>query len=148
MRKLALCSVLFITILALPQGISSPSFPMQDVRVQEFHVFDYFMLQPPEVLLIFFKDGTVYAFTTNDEYRVAIEAHLLISWLDNKGHPIEGALLIIHSHPNPAPFSQEDMGVYYILRHHGFRGYYAIYYPFSGKTKYLEKGNASSKEKQ
>jgi hypothetical protein len=109
--------------------------------VGEGNLYRAYFKEPFESALVFYRDGTVFSFTTHDSYIINIPPEYVYDYLvKQKNKPINEVLFIVHNHDRPASFSTGDKDFYHYMKAKGFNGYFIIYYTFSGRIKILEEG--------
>ena len=108
-----------------------------DAYVREFDLLKDQFREPCEVLLVIFPDLKGIAITSQDENKIAVPESIIIDQIRQRGRELVDVLGMVHNHPDPSRFSEKDNRFYYHMVDKGFKGFFYIYYPHSGKV--LEK---------
>ena len=128
-------SALYLNDSALSTGWESVS--GSPAYVRDFQLLEDQFDEPYEILLIIFHDLTGIAITSRDEDKIAVPESIIIDQIRQRGRELGDVLGMVHNHPDPSRFSENDNRFYYHMVDKGFKGFFYIYYPHSGKV--LEK---------
>jgi hypothetical protein len=141
--RYALAAIFFLIILAAfaffnlimqqdSQGpISSVAAPPTLAYVESGNIFSAFFKEPFERVVLLARDGTFYAFTTQDENAIAVYPEQIYKHLLKQGTEAKDLVIIIHNHWYPDKFSPGDLCFYRYFVKRGFQGSFCIFYSYS-----------------
>ena len=136
-----LISISLMGLIGWAQTESTPALAQsQDVEVWvgrgEF--FDEIFRDPWEIALFMFEDGHYFTITTMEEARIGCPIGMVMSQIRIDDRTPAELLFVVHTHRRPRGFSYTDKRFYGRLVSEGFVGRFGIYYPASGKIKWME----------
>lgn len=102
------------------------------VRLDASNLFIDTFKEPFEVCLFMFSTGSWFTVTTQAVDRIEVPTSQILAMVDALGG-VRQLLLVVHSHPGPAGFSPADNAFYSMLKDHGFRGVYGVYFTLGRK---------------
>jgi hypothetical protein len=81
------------------------------------------------------SDLRLFIFNSGENERIAGPESRISEYLVEQGVEIDEIVLIIHNHFTPRRFTERNNKTYYYFKNKGFRGFFAIYYPATGKVR-------------
>lgn len=100
--------------------------------------FDELFREPFETLAIYTECGKTITVTNHLENRVNVTFDEIESYLESVGSEIASIKVLIHNHLVPYRWSVRDKEFYRNLKRMGFKGQFALYFPWSKNVRYME----------
>jgi hypothetical protein len=137
-----------ITVLTLMMSVPVASFTQSEIQTivtiyEKAPAIEKIFTEPFETLAIITNDGKAITVTNQLENQVRSSIGELENYLKSISHDFDTVELIIHNHPTPARWSEQDRRFYNRLKREGFKGDFVLYFPMSRSMKYL--GNREAK---
>lgn len=136
LRRLIFNRAILLIFIILVLIILSQSLFSQ-IYVTKGLLFPDFFKEPFETAVFVLKDGRFYTFSSHHEHGIYLYGggSVIIEYLKKEGINIEDVAIVIHNHLTPASFSPINHRFFHQLQQAGFKGFFAIYYPFSKKVR-------------
>jgi hypothetical protein len=104
--------------------------------VSKFNLFEIAFKEPTESILIQFRNGDIYIYTTLDISGVTADpAHIMDDLTRINGEKISDIIQITHNHFSHRTFSETDDAFLRYFKAHGFTGDFNIYHTESKKVE-------------
>lgn len=138
MVKRTLLGIVIFFLLCFPLVNKSASESIM-IHIKKGNLYKEAFTEPFESVLTFFVNGDIVIMTAKDPYCIPVTPTLFIKYINDNGDSIKGAMLIIHNHLAPYPFSKPDINFYHGVKRRGFHGLFLLYYPFNNRVvPYIE----------
>ena len=120
-----LCAVLAVVVVLNPQAY-----------VSRFNLFENIFKDLNESILIQFRDGDVFIYTSSEVGRAAVDpARIIEDLTKTKGKKISDIIQITHNHFSGRTFTEADNDFLHYFEAYGFAGDFNIYYTESKKVE-------------
>ena len=120
-----LCAALAVVVVLNPQ-----------TYVSKFNLFENIFKDLNESILIQFRDGDVFLYTSSEVGRVAVDPVRIIEDLTKiKGKKISDIIQITHNHFSGRTFTEADLDFLHAFEARGFAGDFNIYYTETKKVE-------------
>lgn len=93
---------------------------------EAFNLFDKWFTEPVECAYFYWADGFTLKFTSYEENTISVSPVIAMWEIVKRGYDIRTCLFVIHNHPKPSGFSQEDVNFHNRINSFGFRGMFLL----------------------
>ena len=100
--------------------------------------FEEIFREPFETLAIYTESGKTITITNYLENRVNVTFEEIENYLESVGSDLASIKVIIHNHLLPYRWSVRDKEFYQSLKRKGFKGQFALYFPWNKNVRYME----------
>ena len=134
-----------ITFLVLLIFVSTASFAQsKKVLVYDYQPnFEELFREPFETLAIYTESGVTITITNHLENKVNVTFEEIENYLESVGSDLASIKVMIHNHLLPYRWSVRDKQFYQGLKRKGFKGQFALYFPWSKNVRYMEEPETS-----
>ena len=101
------------------------------------NIYESLFREPYETLIFIMEDGTFFGFTTQEDNWVRGAPGFTVEYLQKSGYGPGKIRVCIHNHFDPSGFSDDDKRLYRRLRDGELKGQFGIYYPATGKCRWM-----------
>lgn len=105
--------------------------------------FEELFREPFETLVIYTENGKTITITNHLENRVNVTFEEIENYLKSVGSEVASIKVMIHNHLLPSRWSVRDKEFYRGLKRKGFKGQFALYFPWNQSVRYMEKPKTS-----
>jgi hypothetical protein len=132
-----------IAVLALIMFVPVSSFSQSQILTlvtihDKAPAIEKIFTEPFETLAIITNDGKAITVTNQLSNQVRSSVEDLEAYLKSIDHDFDSIELIVHNHPTPSRWSRQDKRFYHRIKREGFKGDYALYFPWSKSMRYME----------
>ncbi len=134
-----------ITLLVLLVFVSTASFAQgRWMLVYDYQPkFEEIFREPFETLAIYTECGRTITITNHLENRVNVSFEEIENYLESIGSDLASIKVMIHNHLLPYRWSVRDKEFYQGLKRKGFKGQFALYFPWNKSVRYMEEPEIS-----
>ena len=138
-------------VLALIISVPAASFAQSEIPTfvtihQMAPAIEEIFTEPFETLVVITSDGKAITVTNQLARQVRSSVEEIKCFLKRINQGFDSVELIIHNHPTPSRWSLQDKRFYHRLKREGFKGDFALYFPWSKSMRYMG-GDEADREK-
>ena len=124
MRKVCILILLLCFICSNPYISDSQD---AEYYCEAFNIFDKWFTEPVESAYFYWPDGFTLKFTSYEENTISVSPLVSVWEAVRRGYDIGTCIFIIHNHPKPSGFSQQDVNFYRGITRLGFQGMFLLH---------------------
>jgi hypothetical protein len=132
-----------VMVLALIISVPAVSFAQNEIpSIITIHevapAIEKIFTEPFETLVVITSDGKAITVTNQLARQVRSSVEEIEGLLKSMDCGFDSVELIIHNHPTPSRWSLQDKRFYHRLKREGYKGDFALYFPWSHNLRYME----------
>jgi hypothetical protein len=125
---LVVVCMLFAWFMPTPEQ-KSPDITIQGGTIEAGSLLPDLFKKDYEQMYLIFDDLSYVMITSYDPKYITGSLIVFFDFLKDHKLDLKRCVSVVHNHPYPTPFSDEDIETYRTLRANGFNGLFFIYYP-------------------